>query len=589
MLVAKERVVRKRRSVTMAEIRRGRHGGVSTRAAGGIPGYSILRPNVRAELLKPDYNKDPFPSVGHIVPPITAIDANGRKVPKRFEAYRDGHDAEGLMHWFVVLDVVKNVGIGDDAKTFIANDPLDDSTDVAATPYAIMYRRIISAVKEFAATDRTIICGSRRVNPASWAALLPNNATSFKDHAFARPGSLRTGFVQWLPLYDRKRVRIQEGRISGAGEGDPAYLMMLSGSAMQTLKDAACAATSENPTGTDWAASYVYGDFTRMDGEGKFCVIYNAQYHVNAPMVLNRELPGAIRDAEEQEFDPSGPSAQAQKQEFAQYSVEFVPKVRLPSLDGRGTALYSERKIIGAPGVASQVLANCSEIYDYFHLPSYDEQAKLLAMAFRSRPELIVYGWSDAPQFMTDEVKAILNQRTQVATPGNSQDEYDVAANTKSSSSSIYDDEDEAALSPQTTPDKGKGKRSPTEALVNRASQAAGLYDDDDDVAVETAVSRVSEVFDDADAAFGQEEEDLSIDAMYREHAGDAANEEEVVVEDDDDADLAEAAAAAAAAKALQDLKAAKAARAAKAAKASAAASAAAATRTKRPLDGLPE
>jgi hypothetical protein len=556
-----------------------------------------LRPNVRAELLKPDYNKDPYPSVGHIVPPITAIDDTGRKVPKRFEAYRDGHDAEGLLHWFVVLDVVKNVGIGDDAKTFITNDPLNDETNVAEAPYSVMYRRIVAAVKEHGAKNSTVRCGDKRINPAVWAALLPNDATSYKDHAFQRPSSMRTGFVQWLPLYDRKRIRINEGRIAGAGEGDPAFLMMLSGSAMQTLKDAACEATSENPTGSDWDESYVHGDFTRLDGGGKFCVIYNAQYHVNAPSVLNRELPGAIRSEDEQEFDPAQASTAARKTDFAQYSIAFAPKVRLPNLEGSGTALYSERKLIGAPGVGSQVLANYSEIFDYFHLPSYDEQAKLVAMAFRSRPEIIHYGWADAPQFMTDEVQAILRQRTQVATPGNSQDEDEEIST--SSGSSIYDDDDDTSAFASATAATGKSrpKNSPAEALNSRSSKAAGLYDDDDeiDVAAHFAITETDVVAaDDGDAAFGQEDDidtdnlpfDDNADAFVADDADDAAVDEED--EEDEEAMLRAALAAA------QALKVARAAKAAKAAKQSAAAANAAkaatagAERRKRPTDGLP-
>jgi hypothetical protein len=492
---------------------------------------------------------------------------------------------------------VKNVGIGDDARTFVTNDPLNDDTNVAEAPYSVLYRRIVAAVKEHGAKNSSVRCGSRRINPAVWAALLPNDATSFKDHAFQRPSSMRTGFVQWLPLYDRKRIRITEGRIAGAGEGDPAFLMMLSGSAMQTLKDAACEATSENPTGSDWDESYVHGDFTRLDGSGKFCVIYNAQYHVNAPSVLNRELPGAIRDEDEQEFDPAQASSAARKTDFAQYSIAFAPKVKLPNLEGTGTALYSERKLIGAPGVAAQVLANYSEIFDYFHLPSYEEQAKLVALAFRARPEIIHYGWADSPQFMTDEVQAVLNQRTQIATPGNSQDEYD-DENSTSVASSIYDDDDDddnnAAATATVSQDKSRPKNSPADALNRRSSKATGLYDDDDEHDAAHAAYDITEIdvvaADDGDAAFGQEDDSADDLSAAIDDDDDGAEVGDTVAEEEEEDDDEEATllAALAAAKAMRAARNAKAAKQVAAAAALAKAASAGAARRRRPTDGLP-
>ena len=53
------------------------------------------------------------------------------------------------------------------------------------------------------------------------------------------------------------------------------------------------------------------------------------------------------------------------------------------------------------------------------YIPSQDEQCLLVAKCFRTMPGMIQQAWADHPEFFTDDVKAVLRNRTQVVIPNN--------------------------------------------------------------------------------------------------------------------------------------------------------------------------
>jgi len=619
----------------MAELKRRRHGAVSTNTGGQMPGQHLLRPGVRATIRRPDYNKKTLPMVGHIVPPITTTDENGRKVKKHFEPYRDGHGMEGLMHWCVILDVAHGIGIGDDRKSFILCDPTDETANsVDDTPYGILYRRISRAVKSSAGTENRVICGKKKVSPKMWSDLLPNENTSYEAQAFIKPSRTRTGYVPMLLAVDEGKLALgKNGRLRGAAPGDMAQVVQLSGSAMETLRKQACKESAAfTPDNYNWDEVYEYGDFTKLDGSGKFVVIYNPSYHVTAGQITMKAKAGST-SVDADDYDPEAAAASGGgrgKSGFASYEIDLVPKVLLPRLDGPGLALdarYSEKVLFKDPAVAKDVLDNYDEIFKYFHLPSWEEQCLWIAQAYRSRAELLLYGWADNREYFTDEVNAILSARVQGMVPAASQVEDPDDDEPDEDVNSIYDDEDtddDPLPVVSRKPDKTKAPKAMGKA--GKATAAAMMYDDEDDdgpdgVMVDDEDDDISPFGigddDDDDIETTIAQADVDDDELEDIDEYGTEDEEEPELEDDDDEDSSMALILAAAkAKEEARRKAAKAAKAAQtkqpaaapsakprlkkpsptladleklAAKAKAEAAAAAGKKRKRRIDGLPQ
>jgi len=469
----------------MAELKRRRYGSVSTNTGGQLPGQHLLRPGAKATIRTPDYKKATIPTVAHIVPSIVTADDRGRKKPKSFEPYRDAHGIDGLVPWFVILDVAHRVGIGDDAKTFIMCDPLDETRSrVDDTPYGILYRRIARAVKNAAGNDNRVICGNKKISPKLWSDLLPNENTSYEAQAFMKPSKGRTGFISVLMFIDNGKLVFngETGRPLGASPGDIAQLLMLSGSATETLRNRANdEAEGFDVSVADWGAAYKFGDFTQLDGSGRFMVIYNPDHHHTAPDVM-RTGPAVTVDADA-EYDPDVDAGRASGKRraggFASYEINFVPKVKLP-VAGGGSAVYSEQKLFKNPDVAKTVLANYDEIWRYFYLPSVEEQCLWLAQAYRSKPELLLYGWADNREFFTADVNAVLAARVQSLVPAASQtedpdtdDEIDSVYDDDTDDEtvdSVYDDDSDDDVPPAPRTAKAMGKAA--------AAVAAAVQDD---------------------------------------------------------------------------------------------------------------
>lgn len=475
----------------MAELKRRRHGSVSTNTGGQLPGQHLLRPGVRATIRRPDYNKKPIPLVGHVVPPITATDDSGRKVKKHFQPYRDGHGMEGLLHWCVILDVAHGVGFGDDRKTFILCDPTDETAnDVNDTPYGLLFRRISRAVKSAAGTQNRVLCGTKKISPLMWSDLLPNENTSYEAQAFIKPSRTRTGFVPMLLATDQGKLVLNPdtGRMLGATPGDIAQVVQLSGSAMETLRKQACEESAAfSPDNYDWESAYAHGDFTQLDGNGKFVTIYNPTHHSSAGFITMQNVVGKVSVDNDDDYDPSADGSRGSKRggkgSFASYEIRFGAKVQLPRLDGQGDARYSEKVLFKNPAVAKDVLENYDEIYKYFYLPSLEEQALWVAQAYRTRPELLLYGWADNREYFTDEVNAVLSARVQGLVPSASQveDPDDDDEPDAEDINSIYDDEDPDDTPPVISRKSDKPQAPKAMGKAGKATAAAMVYDDEDD------------------------------------------------------------------------------------------------------------
>jgi len=439
----------------MADFKRRRPSTVETKVQGGIPGFKIFKAGVRASICFPDFKTHAIPSVGHIVPTIVSSDATGRKIKKQFMAYRDDHGVAGLTPWYFLADVARSVGIGDDQRTFIAADAADEEGGgVLTSPYGILYSRIKKAVKAASGPgkDMRVDCEIKKVNPKLWFDLFASNDTGFKDVALIDPKKMRTGFVPWLSLYEGGRLRLEEGYLRGAGGRDQAQILMLSGSAMQALIEAACLETPGVDPNDAFNDTYVHGDFTALDGTGKFVVIYNADKHKTVGEILCRKVTQKIEmdaDDSEEEYDPEaeggGGKQKGERSTFGNYSVDFSSKVRLcaPGDETRDVT-YSQAKLIAKEGLSDSVLENYDEIWSYFRLMSAPEQMIELASAFKKKPEVMYYAFKPTPELMTAEVRGILQASAQVAMPsGNGySDDDDSDESSAAHSDSPYDDDD---------------------------------------------------------------------------------------------------------------------------------------------------
>lgn len=474
----------------MAEFKRRRASTVDTKVTGGIPGFKVFKPGVRASICFPDFKKHNIPSVGHIVPTILAADETGKKIAKQFMGYRDGHGVTGLMPWYFLADVARGVGIGDDRRTFIAADAADDEGGVASSCYGILFNRIHKAVKAGSGQgkDIRVDCVIKKVNPKMWFDLFANDKTGFQDVALVDPKKMRTGFVPWLSLYDNGRLRLNDGFISGAGPRDLAQILMLSGSAMQALIDAACLENPGTSPEESYNEAYVHGDFTALDGTGKFVAIYNAKHHKGVPTMMFKAKTQKIEvdDENEEEYDPEAAGSSGKKkggrESFGNYSVDFSPRVRLPSPDDEDAIVtYSQAKLIAKAGVADNVLQNYDEIWSYFRLMSPEEQMVELASAFKQKPELLWYAFQPHPEYLTDEIKGILNARSQVAAPGGMQagddtddDGTDDDDTETSAADNPYDDDDVDEYEVETPPAKTKGAYASDSAKTKQAALSKG-------------------------------------------------------------------------------------------------------------------
>lgn len=510
----------------MAELKRKRHNSVATNSGGQLPGQHLLKPNAHAAIRRPDYKKHAIPTVGHIVPPITATDDNGKKIQKYFEPYRDGHGTEGLMHWYLILDVAQGVGIGDDRKSFILCDSMDETSGgVNETSYGVLYRRISKAVKNSAGNDNTVRCGNKKISPKLWSDLLPNENTSYEAQAFMKPTKAKTGFIPILLMIDNGKLILNKdtGRMLGATPGDMAQILMLSGSAIDVVRSKATAESAAfTPDNYDWDSAYEFGDFTKLDGSGKYMVMYNPEHHRNAGTIMRLAQPGSVSADADEDYDPTADAAGGggKRQGFASYEVNFVPKVQLPKLSGGGDAIYSEKKMFADPSIQKAILDNYDEIWRYFYLPPMEEQCLWLAQAYRTRPELLLYGWADNSEYFTDEVNAVLRARVQALVPSASQVEDDVEEDVNS----IYDDEDddEPLQIVSKAPKANKPVAPKSMAKSAAIAAAAAMEDDDDD--------------DDSDPVMLDDDDDVSPFGV-----GDDLDEDEVAMmvdaSDDDELD----------------------------------------------------
>ena len=66
-----------------------------------------------------------------------------------------------------------------------------------------------------------------------------------------------------------------------------------------------------------------------------------------------------------------------------------------------------------------------SEEKGLLRIAPHEQQALWIARAFKGLPRLITFAWGENPEFMTEEVKAVLAARVQATVPGSGDEDED--------------------------------------------------------------------------------------------------------------------------------------------------------------------
>lgn len=435
---------------------------------------TINRHGPQVEILRPRWNST-TPTTARLFPMFCAEDPNGPFDPTRLTC-----NAYDFSDWCRGLPAAKYVGI-DQKYTFITHDPrrvADEGYDARKeNPYNVLYNAIMDAVKEGEA-----IIGGRDVMTGKWGALTADGPKK----AFNSPTKLY--FMQGLIFEHDGENYIKGGKApKGTRKEDLPIIIEVSKTAGEDLAKKLNQIRPDYNGDTDpdlQGDMYEYGDLVDLKS-GLFVTFYNPDKH-------------DVTEGDDQDGEEGGTEAPAADDD-ADDSRQFKGWKTAVS---REFHYINKRRNFKIDADISQYEDIIREKLlwwdDVLYVPSHEELCFWLAQAFRSIPNLLHFGWSDHPEFFTDEVKGVLSNRTQG--PGAEVPTDD-------------DDEDE----PVATPSR----------KAKRTSAALQEVDDDEDDDIDDGSDVEDSVVDDTD-------DDSVLD-------DDVEDDDEDDVEDNDAASAAEA------------------------------------------------
>lgn len=485
---------------------------------------TINRKGPQVELVRPKWN-GVAPMTFRPLPMCCAED------PSRFDKTRLTTDDYDFSDFWRGLPAVKYVGI-DQKFTFLAYNPqrcdeegYNPRTD---NPYHVLYNAVVNAVKH---TGEAIVNG-RDVMTGKWSPLVNDGPMK----AFSAPTKLY--FLQGLIYESDNELYIKNNSLpKGLNKDDLPQIIEISKSAGDALAKKLNMLNPEYNGDTseeNQHEMYLYGDIVDL-AYGSFLTLFNPDKHNN------------VLDAYE---DPDAESSD-EKDSWQSWGVAINPLFS-----------YINRRVqTDIPGDVSEyesiIRSKIVPWDDILYFPPDEEIALWLAQAFRSQPAMLEFGWSDNPEFFTDEVSGILANRVQVSTADAVDDEEPQQvkrpqqsakpvrptqpqqtqrpAATKSAMLSNYKDviEDEAPAAPVKPVRPNTAKAAPPPVVEQE------LYDEDyeEEEVVDEVVEDTEDVVEDIDAEL--------VDADATDDV-EAIEDEEVVDEIEDISEEAEEAALAA-------------------------------------------
>lgn len=306
-------------------------------------------------------------------------------------------------HWIIRVPVAKYVGLPDrdcTKSTFLLYQP-HDREGRQANPYRVLY------ASASAAHDSGTF-GPGRSWKSTWNKLLKGREGM--GAALSQPTA--AWFVQGEVYLNGEKDYVANGPVPfGGGPSDDLAVIQLPASAgkgMMSLLDQ----TLDDYTGDDEedpSVAFKYGDAVgRYDakkgtcGPGLFFRIFHPKKYRSAKTDTSwngradndfqgyeAQVLRKYKSEDDEVYDPTLSGARLQ-------AVFDRWQFWLPDEDGKNGLLY---------------------------FPPAEEQARWVARGFWREPKLLEYAWSDHPEFMTDEVRAVLSRRANVVMPGRDDDE----------------------------------------------------------------------------------------------------------------------------------------------------------------------
>lgn len=320
-------------------------------------------------------------------------------VPGDFDLTRLSSDPGDFSEWAVSAPAARYIGM-DQKFTFLLYDPLNEDYDARENPYEVFHSAIRSAVRVGEAR-----IGNRNVMSSKWASYMPLGANQCID----KPKFVT--FYQALVYQNYNDVYVKGGDLPLGARDNMINVVQISTHAHKKLIDLL---EQEKPNyegdPNDWRNRYTYGDIVDFNA-GKFVVIYNPKSQSLSE--LTGEVTQTIMD------DDSSNDSGRDSSEERGYSVAILDKFCYVN-NGRR---YSKKAELSSLEYFDRVKQNVRWWDDILHFPSHEEICRMMAVAYRSDPDLLRYGWRTHSEFFTDEVEGILNARTTVPMSSKSRQE----------------------------------------------------------------------------------------------------------------------------------------------------------------------
>jgi hypothetical protein len=453
-----------------------------------MAGIHFFTKNAQVNYIRPDWDKVSQPTVIKVLPAID--DENGKR---SFMPYRYDEGLSGFNDWYCPLPTATYVGTNEDCKqSFVLYDPMDPDYDESQNPYVIMFRTL----RRLSSQTRLIkVPGvNRQISTAEIAVLMPGRAVDMKSQAFSRPDQ-RITFVNVIPIYHRDKFagRQHDGKFyfSGTHEGDVPSIMGLSTSAGVELLKQANIPAGENVDTSDYMSAYYHGDFTSLL-DGKLTMLFDKRKFSAETFTAEARTNKSVLSADE-----ALGSAGKNSEGFGSYEVVIRDEFVLTHPETRRDVTVSNKHIAK---YADTVLNNYPPLGELFHVPTHEEIVRYLALAFKDQAHLLYLGGLADYGYLDDEVKGVLNSRTQVA-----------ATDRRFEGAESLDDFDDNEEESFTPPPK---KTSPVKSSTNKVKST---LDEEEDSIVDWSDDSDEESNGVADSIFSSEDDDTEISSLLNE------------------------------------------------------------------------
>ena len=497
--------------------------------AGGIPNDDLcFSKDAQLTVVRPRWKGD-FPLVFKALPAIDPDDLHTLLAARKSSEDNDYTD------WMRSLPGLKYVGI-DRQISCITYDPRwkrSRGYNPHENPYNVLYSSIYDAVEN----NGEAILGGRNVFTGKWNIALKKKMCSTKN---------KLTFIQGAIFINNDKNYVLGGKAPlGLGADDlPVVVEMQSISSIKSLIKSLCARPEKRADSNDILGSFVHGDPTSLTDGSYFCV-YNPKKHTDRLAMLNgQQKLSASDDDEEVEYDDDisddDSSREGDDKKFQGWEATLFKDLYYHKKDGK--------RVKAKPDLtpfADTIRERHLWFDDILHIPETEELCLMLAQAFKSMPKMLQYGWSEHPEFLTADVKAVFKARTTgqgVDVPADEDDEDEdieaVSDRKKRKAKSIPDadddddgfEDDDEEEAPRTLKKKKKKLRKPVDEEEE--------VDDDEDADEEVDEDEAEEDEDD-DGFEDDDEEDEEDNSSNKATAAakNRASKRHAVDYDDEDAD----------------------------------------------------